>query len=208
MNKSAVFWFEFFSKRFGPGARFSKDPETFRGPKANFKIKTCWIEVQFLAHKAVSFASLTDSFIVSLSKLLKLWSWMKTQQHKIAFPAWKVTRSGACFSNVPITFRPESCFMFAVFALKIKVSISLKMLTKQNWPVCELGGCDTIQQVLISKFALAPEKLPYLSRNEPLGPVSRKSRNRFGSGKLFCVCRVCIYEQSFSNYENDTLNCQ
>ena len=40
MNKSAVFWFEFFSKRFGPTARFSKHPESFRGPKANFKIKT------------------------------------------------------------------------------------------------------------------------------------------------------------------------
>ena len=84
-------------------------------PKANFKIKTCWIVVQFLAHKPVSFASLTDSFIVSLSTLLKLWSWMKTQQHKIAFRARKVSRSGACFSNVPITLRPESCFMLAVF---------------------------------------------------------------------------------------------
>ena len=91
MNKSAVFWFEFFSS--GPGARFSKDPETFQGPKANFKIKTCWIVVQFLAHKPVSFSSLTDSFIVSFSKLLKFSSWLKKRQHKIAFPALKVTRT-------------------------------------------------------------------------------------------------------------------
>ena len=116
MNKSAVFWFEFFSKRLGPGARFSKDPETFRGSKANFKINTCWIAVQFLAHKTVNFASLSDSFIVSFSKLLKLWSWMKTQQHKIAFPALKVTRTfekqapGARFSNVPITFQARKLF--------------------------------------------------------------------------------------------------
>ena len=40
---------------------------------------------------------------------------------------------------------PKSCFMFAVFAFKIKVSIILKMiqwkyqLKKQNWPVCGLG---------------------------------------------------------------------
>ena len=33
---------------------------------------------QFLAHKPVNSASLTDSFIVSFSKLLKLWSWMQT----------------------------------------------------------------------------------------------------------------------------------
>ena len=38
----------------------------------------------------------------------------------------------------------ESCFMFTVYAFKIKVSIILKMiqwnyqLTKQNWPVCVL----------------------------------------------------------------------
>ena len=41
---------------------------------------------------------------------------------------------------------PESCFMFAVFAFKIKVSIILKkivlwgyQLTKPSWLVCELG---------------------------------------------------------------------
>ena len=31
-----------------------------------------------------------------------------------------------------------------------------------------------------------------------------KSRYRFGSGKLFCVCCVWIYEQSFNNFENNT----
>ena len=31
-----------------------------------------------------------------------------------------------------------------------------------------------------------------------------KSRYRFGSGKLFCVCCVCIYEQSFNDFENNT----
>ena len=40
----------------------------FLGKKANFKIKTCWIVVHFLAHKLVNFALLTDSFILSFSK--------------------------------------------------------------------------------------------------------------------------------------------
>ena len=31
-----------------------------------------------------------------------------------------------------------------------------------------------------------------------------KSRYPFGSGKLFCVCCVWIYEQSFNNFENNT----
>ena len=50
-----------------PGTCFSKSPETFRA-----RIKTLVIVAQFLAHKPVNFASLTDSSIVSLSELLKL----------------------------------------------------------------------------------------------------------------------------------------
>ena len=56
------------------------------------KSKTCWIVAQFLAHKSISFASLTDSFIVSFSKLLKFWSRMQQGKHKIALRARKVTR--------------------------------------------------------------------------------------------------------------------
>ena len=39
-----------------------------------------------------------------------------------------------------------------------------------------------------------------------LGPVSRKSRERFGPEKMFYVCRDCIQYQSFNNFENDTVN--
>ena len=49
---------------------------------------------------------------------------------------------------------PKSCFIFAVFTFKIKVKD------------------DTIQQVLISKSALRPEKFPGLSRNGPLANYS------------------------------------
>ena len=56
--------------------------------------------------------------------------------------------------------------MFVVFAFKINVSIILKMiqlkyqLTKQNWPICELG-------TVISTFAFGPERLLGLSRKRP-----------------------------------------
>ena len=58
---------------------FLERPGNFSGAKANFEIETCWIVAQFLAHKPVNFALLTDSFIVSFSKLVKLWSWMQTR---------------------------------------------------------------------------------------------------------------------------------
>ena len=47
-------------------------PGNVSGPKANFKIKTCWMVAQFLAHKPVNLASLTVSYIASFSKLLKI----------------------------------------------------------------------------------------------------------------------------------------
>ena len=76
-----------------PGARFSNSPATVSRPKANFEIQTCWMVAQLMAHKPVNFASLTDSFIVLFSKLLKLWSWMQTQQTQNSFPAKKVTET-------------------------------------------------------------------------------------------------------------------
>ena len=47
---------------------FLERPGNFANTKADFQIKTA----QFLAHKPGNFALLTDSFIVSFSKLLKL----------------------------------------------------------------------------------------------------------------------------------------
>ena len=49
---------------------FLERPGNYSGSKANFEIKT--IVVKFLADKPLNFASLTDNFIVSFSKLLKL----------------------------------------------------------------------------------------------------------------------------------------
>ena len=67
----------------------------------------------------------------------------------------------------------ESCFVFIVFAFKIKVSINLKImqwnykLTKQNWMVFGLATVLPIQQVWILKFVFGPQKFLGLSRNGP-----------------------------------------
>ena len=126
------------------------------GPKANFEIQTCWIVAQFLAYKPVNFASLTDSFYVLFSKLLKIWSWMQTQQTKNSFPARKVTetfekqsrltfslsdkRSGSeircCETNLPVTqwhvFRLQigpkaSSPRIWLFLRAFKLSLKIKM---------------------------------------------------------------------------------
>ena len=60
-----------YSKARGP---FLERPGNCSGPEAEFEIKTCWIVTQLVAHKQANFASLTDNLIVSISKLLKLWS--------------------------------------------------------------------------------------------------------------------------------------
>ena len=39
-----------------------------------------------------------------------------------------------------------------------------------------------------------------------LEPISRKSIYFFGLRKLFCVCCVCIQDQSFNNFENNTMD--
>ena len=50
---------------------FLERPGNFSGPKANFKITTFWKVAQFLSHKPVTFASLTDSFIVLFLKIIE-----------------------------------------------------------------------------------------------------------------------------------------
>ena len=85
----------------GPGtvSRLER-PGNFSGPKTNFKIKTCWILAEFLAHKPVSFALLTDSSIVSFLKSLKRWSWIcKHGERKPAF--WARTVTGTFYKTGP-----------------------------------------------------------------------------------------------------------
>ena len=59
---------------------------------------------------------------------------------------------------------PKSCFMFAVFTFKIKVSKILKMirwkyqLTKQNWTVCELGTVLLFNRFWLQNLPSDPEK--------------------------------------------------
>ena len=109
---------------------FLERPDNFSGPKANFEIKTCWIVAQFLSHKPANFASLTDSFIIAFSKLLKLWSWMQTCKHKTGFRVRKVVGSfekrvpGARFLKVPII---NGRGKLSPFTVKIEVSLVLHL---------------------------------------------------------------------------------
>ena len=43
------------------------------------------------------------------------------------------------------------------------------------------------------------------SNNSALAPVSRKCRQLFGPEKVFYVCCVCIDDESFNNFDNDTM---
>ena len=99
---------------------FPKRLRNVSGSKANFKIKTYWIVSQFLAHKPAKFASLTDSFVVSLSKLVDLE--FKHGKHKTAFRVQNVTgtfkkqASGdGCWSWFCLCFVLEP--VFTVFSL-------------------------------------------------------------------------------------------
>ena len=74
----------------------------------------------------------------------------------------------------------EICFVFVVFACKIKVLICLK---KIQWNFQLTGvwarNCATIQHFLILKFAFGPEKFPDLSRNEPIFVMQRVNPSLF-----------------------------
>ena len=80
---------------------FLKGPANFLGPKTNFKIQTCWIGSTVASPQTVNCASLSDSFIVLFSKLLKPWSGMQTQQTQNSFPSrikWSALKNiNACF---------------------------------------------------------------------------------------------------------------
>ena len=90
---------------------------------------------------------------------------------------------GGPFLESPDNFLgPKSCFIFAVFAFKIKVSIILKMiqwnyqLMKQNWPVSELGTVLLFNRLWF--------------QNLPSGPKSYRDFRDTGPtrkpNKLFC----------------------
>ena len=59
------------SRQFVISGPFLQEPGNFSRPKAHFEVKTCklLIVAQFLAHKPVNFASLTDVFILPIFKI-------------------------------------------------------------------------------------------------------------------------------------------
>ena len=74
---------------------------------------------------------------------------------------------------------------------------------KQKRLVRWLGPAFLFFRILIWIFDFGSEKLPGLTRNDPTGPFSWKSRKRFGPVKLFRLRRVCIQDQGSNNCEND-----
>ena len=81
--------------------------------------------------------------------------------------------SGGPFLESPDNFLgPKSSFTFVVLAFKIKVSITLKMrqcnhqLTKQNWPVCELGTVPLFNRFWFQNLPRT-RRVTGLSRNGP-----------------------------------------
>ena len=95
----------------------------FSGPKANVEIKICWIVARFLTHQPVNPASLTDSFIVSFSKFLKLWSWMQTRQTSNTFPGPK--SSGAPNVNFRKDEDDLRSRIFGIFVVKFPACLPL-----------------------------------------------------------------------------------
>ena len=79
-----------------PRGPFLETPGNFSDPKENFKVKTCWIVAQSVAHKLVNFSLLTDSFIVLFSKLLKHTSIVNATdgEHNTAFRSRNVRETG------------------------------------------------------------------------------------------------------------------
>ena len=89
---------------------FLESPGSFSGPKLKFEIKIRRLVALVLAGKPVHFASLTDSYIVLVSKTINRRSWMQTDQTKTAFQARKVTgafekRAPVCEQHWPIKKR-------------------------------------------------------------------------------------------------------
>ena len=68
---------------------FLETPRNFSGPKPNFGIKTCWIVAQFLAHKPVNSASLSDrQFRCIIFKIIETFflNQVQTRQTLNSFP--------------------------------------------------------------------------------------------------------------------------
>ena len=100
---SPILWYEESS----PPPRAAQTPISwkargnFSGTKANFEIKLRWIVPQFLAHKPVNFASLTDSFFVSFQNYWIFDLKCKHCKHKTAFRTRKVTGTFEKWASAP-----------------------------------------------------------------------------------------------------------
>ena len=102
----------------------------FSGTKANFEIKLRWIVPQFLAHKPVNFASLTDSFFVSFQNYWIFDLKCKHCKHKTAFRTRKVTGTFEKWASAPtplykpFKYVPQRIRFLLRFGLKTDVDFA------------------------------------------------------------------------------------
>ena len=89
----------------GPRAPFLERPVNFSGRKANFKIKTSWIVAQFLAHKPVNVALLSDSFSYHFQNYWNFDLACKRGKHKQLFEPQQLpglSRNGSQVTDITI----------------------------------------------------------------------------------------------------------
>ena len=102
------------------------------------------------------------------------------------------SRSRGQFIESPDNFSgPKSCFMFALFTFKIKVSIILKMiqwdyqLTKQNWLVCELGTLLLFNRFWFQNLPSDPKSYRAFRETGPRFPFLEDPGNISAWNKVF-----------------------
>ena len=103
---------------------------------------------------------------------LDWYPFLKVFSSTLSFLESYMTR-GAFLDRIPDNFSSlKSCFVFAGFTFKMKVSIILKMIkskyksTKQNWLVCELGNVLTFNRFWFQNLPSVPE-LPVTTHTDP-----------------------------------------
>ena len=72
---------------------------------------------QFLAYKPVQIASITDSFVVLFSKLLKLWPWMQTQNSFRGTKSYSEIAKKYRLLQVKVAIEQEKHFGWIFFVL-------------------------------------------------------------------------------------------
>ena len=72
-------------------------------------------------------------------------------------------------------------------------------------PICNLNTCHCVTGRLVSQHLISDPDLLSEKLKVRSGDCFSKVSVTFRAGKLFFVCCVCIQDQSFNNFENNTI---